>query len=356
MKIIQIMPEFGLAGAEIMCENLTYELKKLGNNVVVISLYDYHSAITERLENNGIEILYLNKKPGLDLSVIFKLIKIFRAEKPDVIHTHRYVMQYAIPAAIISKVKHRVHTVHNVAKKENTRVARLINKFFYKYAHVIPVALSEKIKNTIIDEYNINQEKIPVIFNGIDLSKCIEKNNYEANEKFTILHIGRFSEQKNHQGLIEAFYLFTRNHPNSILVLIGDGNKKEEIKKIVQKKGIAQKVRFMGVKSNVYSYLNEADVFVLPSIYEGVPMTLIEAMATGLPIVATTVGGVPDMLENGKEAFLVSLDINQIARAIEAFYQSCEMRKTIGKNAKKRSITFSAEHMAEQYLEVYIQQ
>ena len=118
MKIVQIMPEFGLAGAETMCENLTYELIKLGHNVIVVSMYDYHSPITERLEKAGVDVRYLGKKPGLDFSMIGKIKKLLKKNKVDVIHTHRYCAQYAIPAAITAGVKLRVHTVHNIAEKE----------------------------------------------------------------------------------------------------------------------------------------------------------------------------------------------------------------------------------------------
>lgn len=353
MKVIQIMPEFGLAGAEIMCENLSYELVRQGVNVIVISLYEYHSAITERLEKNGIKILYLNKKAGLDISMISKLTKVFKKERPDAIHTHRYVMQYALPAAILANVKHRVHTVHNVAKKENTRAARILNRFFYKFAHVVPVALSEEVKKTIIDEYHIKQEKIPVILNGINLSKCIEKNSYEVNEQFNILHIGRFSEQKNHRGMIEAFSLFIKDYPNSVLSLIGDGEKKEEIKALVEEKKLGQKIKFLGVQSNVYPYLNSADVFLLPSIYEGVPMTLIEAMGTGLPIIATAVGGVPDMLKSEEEAILVPVEVNSISDALKRFAEDEMLRKKCGMSAKKKSAVFSVQMMAREYIKEY---
>lgn len=355
MKIIQIMPEFGLAGAEIMCENLSYELMRHGEEVIVLSLYDYHSVITERLEQNGIRVLYLNKKPGLDLSMIWKMVKIFKSEKPDVIHTHRYVMQYAIPAAIIARIKRRIHTVHNVAQKENTAIARKVNYLFFKFAHVTPVALSNEIQKTIEEEYRMKSYKIPVILNGIDLTKCIEKTCYEVKGQFKILHIGRFSEQKNHIGLIEAFSEFVKKYPESILTLIGDGEKKDEIQLLVEKKEITSKVKFLGMQSSVYSYLNESDVFVLPSNYEGVPMTLIEAMGTGIPIIATAVGGVPDMLENGKEALLVSTEISEISSAFERLFESYEKRKQLGINAKKKAAVFSAKHMAERYLEVYDQ-
>ena len=348
------MPEFGLAGAETMCENLSYELMSQGNDVMIISLYEYHSAITERLEKRRIKVFYLDKKPGLDFSMIGKMIKIFKSEKPDVIHTHRHVMQYAIPAAIIAGVKHRVHTVHNVAKKENINILRKVNNLFYKFAHVIPVALSEEVQKTIAEEYHIDSKNIPVILNGIDLSKCIVKTNYEVNNYFNILHIGRFSEQKNHNGLIEAFSIFVKTHPNAILSLIGDGEKKEEIQQLVKERGISDHVKFLGIQNNVYSYLNNADVFILPSIYEGVPMTLIEAMGTGLPIIATAVGGVPDMLRNDEEGLIVNCNVKELAEAMDILYIDKKKREYLGKNALKRSKIFSAENMANEYKKTYL--
>lgn len=353
MKIIQVMPEFGLAGAEIMCENLTYELISLGNEVIVVSLYDYHSAITKRMEDRGIRIEYLQKKSGLDLSVILKLKKMFSKEKPDVIHTHRYVMQYSIPAAILSGVKKRVHTVHNIAQKENTPLARKINKLFYKFANVIPVAISNEIKKTIIEEYKIMNDKIPVIINGIDLEKCILKDSYTLNNAIQILHIGRFSEQKNHVGLINAFAKYVKEYPNAVLNLIGDGEKRTQIESLVKSLQIEKNVVFRGLQDNVYEYLKNADIFVLPSLYEGVPMTLLEAMGSGLPIIATDVGGVSDILTNNEEALLIAVDDGAIENALFRFSEDEALREKCGKNARLRSEQYSSHSMARLYMEAY---
>ena len=114
MRIIQVMPEFGLAGAEVMAENLAYGLKNEGHDVLILSFYSMHTAITDRLEKNGIRIEYLGKKKGLDLSIVFKMRKIMKRFKPDVVHTHRYVLPYAFFAAAGLNAK-RVHTVHNIA-------------------------------------------------------------------------------------------------------------------------------------------------------------------------------------------------------------------------------------------------
>ena len=343
---------FGLAGAETMCENLTYELVKLGHKVTVISLYDYHSAITERLENAGVNIRYLGKKRGLDLSMIRKIKRVLKETKADVVHTHLYSIEYAVLAAILAGIKHRVHTVHNIAEKENGRRARKLNKFFFKHCHVVPVALSELIRDSIVREYKLSKDKIPVVFNGIDLSRCIPKTEYSVNGKFKILHIGRFSEQKNHIGLVKAFKLFLDKHADSELWLIGEGEKKAEIEQYVAENDLGASVKFLGLQSNVYGYLHDADIFTLPSNYEGIPMTLIEAMGTGLPIVATAVGGVPDMLDE-ESALLVNVNDSAIAVAYEKYYLNEELRICHGISAAGSSKRFSSREMASRYCEVY---
>lgn len=352
MKIVQIMPEFGLAGAEIMCENLTYELIKLGHDVIVVSMYDYHSAITERLEEAGIDVRYLKKKLGVDFSMIKKIEKILKESKADVVHTHRNCAQYAVPAAIMAGIKCRVHTVHSIAEKENGKLARKLNRFFFIHRQAVPVALSDLVRDTIVKEYGIKKEDIPVIYNGINLSECHLKTDYSVDGNFKILHIGRFSEEKNHIGLLKAFNIFYDKHPDSELWLIGEGKNKTEIEQYVKEDELVAAVKFLGQQSNVYGYLHDADIFTLPSLYEGIPMSLIEAMGTGLPIVATRVGGVPDMLDD-ESALLIPVDTEAIAEAFEKYYTNAELREKNGKAALSLAIKFSSETMAESYINAY---
>ena len=99
MKILQVIPYFCFGGAETMCENLTYSLRSLGHEVTVVSLYQERTPIAQRMEETGVKILYLDKKLGLDISMVPKLMKIMRQEKPDVVHTHLDVIKYATVAA-----------------------------------------------------------------------------------------------------------------------------------------------------------------------------------------------------------------------------------------------------------------
>jgi len=353
MKVMQIIPNFDLAGAETMCENLIYELSKRGVSVIAVSMYSYETSITKRLEKAGVDIRYLGKKKGLDLRVFWRFLVLFLKEKPDVVHTHLYACKTAMLMAILARVKIRVHTVHNIAERESNYLSRRINKILFKWFDVVPVALSEEVQKTVAIEYKIKAGNIPVIYNGINLDKCRKKQSYSSKSKFKVLHIGRFSEQKNHKMIIEAFYCFLKIYPNAELHLIGDGETKVIIEKYVEDHSISDHVKLLGKHGNVYPFLSDADVFILPSKYEGMPMTLIEAMGTGLPIIATAVGGVPDMLTNGKDALLIDVSKEQFIRALKRLAEDEKLRQSLGEEAWITAHKFSASCMAEKYLKIY---
>lgn len=354
MKIMQVIPYFCFGGAEIMCENLTYALEKQGHDVMVVSLYDEHTPISDRMEQAGIRILYLDKKLGLDISMVSKLAKAMRMERPEVVHTHLDVIKYAAAAAKLAGIKKCVHTVHSVAHKEaEGRVQKIINNTYFRLGWSTPVALSPEVQGTIADFYGMDLQKIPTIYNGVDLSKCVPKEGYSTGETVNLLHVGRFDVPKNHAGLLKAFQKIHASHPECRLHLVGDGDLRAEIEKLAEELEITQWVRFHGMQSNVYPYLHDADIFVLPSIYEGIPMTIIEAMGTGLPIVASAVGGVPDMLTDGKSGLLTTGDPDAVSKAVITLIEDEALRERLGENAKKESKRFSAEYMAEQYCEIY---
>ena len=352
MKIVQVMPDFGLAGAETMVENLSCGLAAEGCDVLVISFFDLHTAITERIENRGIKIKYLGKKRGFDPSIISKMRKIIKAYQPDVIHTHRYVLPYAFLASMGFKAK-RVHTVHNVAQKEQTKVGKNINRVLFRYFNVVPVALSKEIQRTIQEVYGLPDNRIPVVFNGIDLSRCIVKESYARKDTFTVLHIGRFMDVKNHELLLRSFARFKGQHSDARLQLLGDGELKENMMQLAGQLNITDAVEFAGLQSNVYPWLHNADVFILPSKFEGMPMTLIEAMGTGLPIIASNVGGIPDMLSSQMEALLIEPKEEKIIEALEMVYSDAKKREYWGRNALQRSSLFSSQAMARKYLQLY---
>ena len=355
MKIIQVIPSFAFGGAEIMCENLLYAQKRLGHDVIAVSLFDNHSPIAQRIEDSGIKIYFMGKKPGLDLSIKRKLKKLFKAERPDAVHVHLNAIKYAAPAAKAAKVGKCVYTVHNVAEKDAPGFSKILNKYFFKHSMAMPVALSETVQDSIAKLYGICKCRVPVVFNGIDLSKCIVKEDYSATDSFELLHIGRFFEQKNHDGLLRAFAKVNQKYPNTRLRLVGAGELKAQSEELACELGIDHAVIFEGAQANVYPYLAAADIFVLPSIYEGMPITLIEAMGSALPIVATAVGGVPDMLTDRENALLCQCDVDAVADACIELIENEELRAQYGRAALEAADRFSAEKMVRSYTEIYSQ-
>lgn len=354
MKIIQVIPMFNLSGAQTMCANLACELKKKGNDVMVISLYNYHSSLTQMLNNHNIRIVYLNKKKGLHIGLIGQLYKILIKEKPNVIHTHMNSIKYAMPAAFLAGVKIKIHTMHSIANKDTTSLLeKKVYTFIFHLLNVVPVALSETVKNSIVTYYCLSNKQVPIIMNGTDITHCIVKDDYSIKKPFVFLHIGRFDYVKNHQGMIEAFEKFHLKYKESELWLIGEGDLFSNMKCFVLDKHLEKSIKFLGLQKNVYTYLTSADCFILPSYYEGIPITIIEAMGTGLPIIATNVGGIPDMLNDGIDSLLVNNNINDISNAMTMVYKDSNLRRKIGINARKSSTKFTSIVMASNYYNLY---
>ena len=353
VTILHVMPEFALAGAETMCTSLVLGLKKMNYNIIVASLFDYHSSLTSRLEEEGIKVIYLKKKQGLDFSMIKKLSDIMKENKVQILHTHRYVMQYAVPAAILARVKVRVHTVHSIAKGEFGKSQRILASVFYRFCNVVPVAISPIVKSTILEEYKMNSEIVPMIYNGADISKCIVKTDYTASDQIKILHVGRLTDVKNQSLIIGALKILSDKGYNLSLDMYGAGENKVLYSNLIKSLSLEDKAHLRGLIDDVFPIMHDADIFVLPSKYEGMPMTLIEAMGTGLPIIASRVGGIPDMIDSSEDGILIEPNQDELVLALENLINDYTLRKKIGEHTRLKSHLFSAEVMVNNYSKLY---
>jgi len=218
------------------------------------------------------------------------------------------------------------------------------------------VAISPIIKQTIIDEYGLKADKVPVVFNGSDMSKCAIKKDYCKHAPFRIVHIGRFNPQKNHETIIRSVARLKDLGYAIHLDLVGGAGDEDARKEQVRAMHLEQEITFCGLQSDVYGFLEAADCFILPSVYEGMPVTLVEAMGCGMPIVASRVGGVPDMINDGEQGLLIQPTVEELTEAIIKLMENDDLRATLGRNALLRSPEFSAENMAEGYMEIYKKQ
>ncbi len=335
-----------------MCANLAIELKKMGHDVLVVSLYSLKTYIVDEMIGNGIRFVSLGKKGGIDFSFFFKLARLIHKEKPDVVHSHLYATKYAQFLASIFGVRTKVFTIHNEASKDGTRIDHCLNRFLLKFCNVIPVTLSHDLIDSSCKVYGPKLRQMPVVFNGIPLDKCQPVVGYPSEAK-KFLHVGRFMTAKNHKNLIEGFVKAKKTCPSIELFMYGEGPLQSEIMQLVEKYEAASYIHYCGISSDIYSIMHGMNVFLLPSLWEGFPMTLVEAMGTGMPIIASNVGGIPNMLKNNHSALLIEPNSESITESIVAMYNDSSLRERLGRNALEDSTKFSSKGMALSYLKVY---
>jgi len=358
IKVLHIIPNFGTGGAERFVVDLLENTDRKKFDVAAVSLYGETGTILEKeIRSKNLKVYYLDKHRGLDLSMIPKLYRLIKHCRPDVVHSHRYVLRYALWPSIFCNVPVRVHTFHSIAQKEVDWVGKLIHKIAFTFGGVVPVSISEEVADSVRLVYGAKLQS-PVIFNGVDTkrfacSNC-KKEKQEGGE-IILLHVGRFSPSKNHKLLIEAFSYALNQNPNLRLWLVGDGELRPSIEEMVQKLGLGDRIRFLGIRSDVHKLLEQADVFVLSSDWEGMPLSILEAMAAGKPVVATSVGGVPELVENGLTGLLVPPDdANALAEALLLLAKEPELRQVMGQNGQKKAIDcFDISRTAREYEALY---
>ena len=352
MKILQIIPDFGMGGAETMCEGLCRELKNRGHSVIAVSLYSHHTPITERMEAAGLEVRYLGKRRGLSPGCIGRLRALLLEEKPDVLHTHLHALKYAALANLGLGIP-LFHTVHNQAAREAARLDRILSKFLFTRGFAVPVSLSREIQKSVMALYGLPEKATPVVHNGIDLSRCQVKSHDALHSPVRLIHVGRFYEQKNHRCILEAMALLRKQGVNASVSCYGDGPLMEKTQHQADAMDLSDRVLFPGVSADIFPQLARSDIFILPSKWEGIPMTVIEAMGSGLPVIAARVGGLEDMITDGVSGILIAPEPKALAEAVSRLVGDETLRNRLGENALQAAKNFSVEAMAEGYLKLY---
>ncbi|MEM0338009.1 MAG: glycosyltransferase [Candidatus Caldarchaeum sp.] len=364
--VFQVINSLGTGGAESFVVNLLRYLDREHYQPVCVCLngpkHTHHEAAVAAM---GVP-LYFIKSCNLPLAWLHNkmLNGLFRKYRPQIVHTHLSGIRYALPLAIQYRTPVRVHTLHNLAAKEiSERANRLVRllAFRYRIGGVVPVAIAEEVARTIEQLYGYKNP--PIIPNGIpvdDYAPNPDKRAHwrqvelEGREAVVIAHVGRFMEQKNHSLLLRSF-AHVRSETPVYLWLVGDGELRPAMEQLAQELGVADRVRFWGIRSDVADILNAADIFVLPSKWEGNPLSVMEAMATGLPVVATAVGGVPELVEEGVSGFLTpNEDADAFTNALQRLVDNAELRRRMGEAALRRAREkFDIRHTVRAYEALY---
>jgi glycosyltransferase involved in cell wall biosynthesis len=364
-SVFQIISSLVPAGAERLVVHLLEYLDRERFAPVCICLRNpVGSHLEARVQQLGVPLYFLGKGDKMSFEVLRKLDALFRQYRPAVVHTHLLALNYAYPLMLRYRTPARVHTVHNLAPREmGVRVSAWVRQmaFRYRVGGVIPVAIAEEVRASIQRVYGYPDS--PLIPNGIPTDEYAPDSDTRAQwrqahgiePRSTVLtHIGRFAVQKNHRLLIEAFAQVRSNAP-LYLLLVGGGELENAVREQVAALGLESRVRFLGIRSDVADILRASDMFVLSSRWEGNPMSVMEAMTAGLPVVSTAVGGVPELVRDGETGLLVpSEDTGALAQAIQALVDNPALRQAMGVAARQHAVaSFDIRHTVRGYEQLY---
>lgn len=359
-KIAYVLTPIEFGGAEKVSLNF---LENVDRNrfdispIILIRPWENFNLFIEKIkkENYRYVTIPVAVKPLNEGKDYFRVIRCFkilvsflRKHKYDIIHSNGYFADIlGVPAAKIFGIPH-VSTCHGyIATNRNLVIYNALDRFFLRFSTKI-IAVSDSIKIALINS-GVKESRIEVIKNAVPTdidSVLFAKNRQEIrhllgidDNDFVVGYIGRLSEEKGVKYLIEACRVLYKSGVNLKVLIIGDGHQKLELQQLVEESGLRDEIIFVGFQKEMENWLPVIDLFVLPSLTEGTPMALLEAMAFGIPVVASSVGGVPHVINSGENGLLVSpAKIDEIVNAIIVLINNKELCNTF-LDAGKHTIT-----------------
>lgn len=366
IRVLEALASLKRAGAERMAVSLAGGLDPDRYETEVVSLFDaFPEGFEAELEQHRIPVRHLGKRRGLDLRMYPRLMRVFRSFHPHIVHTHSYLVRYTFPACLATlggaARPRMVHTVHNLARREVGRVGRSIHRIAFRHG-VVPVAVAAGVARSFREVYGF--DPAATIPSGIDVGRFSQpaarhewrRAHGFAAEDGLVVSVARFEPQKNPLGLVEAFAAALPDQPQWRLLLSGDGSLREAACAVAARCGIAARVHFLGVRADVPELLAACDIFALASHWEGYPMSVMEAMAAGLPVVATAVGGLPELVEPGVTGLLTPPgDLRRFSDALAALAGDPVRRGEFARRARLSAARFSLTKMIESYAGLFEQ-
>jgi glycosyltransferase involved in cell wall biosynthesis len=369
IRILHLLPDKG--NRSHLLENLVTGLDKKIFSQLVCYLSGNDDKLSP-LEKWGYEVVDLGipkkKLKRFQPSLVLQLARILREQEVDIVHCqrHKCTVYGTLAAWMAGKNVKVVTTVHGL-NRTRTLGRKLLNRaIFGRISRII--AVSESVRHDILKTNRIpSPDKVVTVYNGIDtkrfsasgLTQQEARSRLDLADKdaFVFGTVGRLTKVKGQAVLLRAFARVCQKHPNSWLVLVGKGPLEKELRDIVAELNIDKRVLFLGYRKDIPEVLRAYDVFVLPSLAEGLCLALVEAMAVGVPVIASRVGGVPEVLNSPDLGVMVSpSSVGELALAMERF---CEMDKVkqneIGKALRDRVLDeFTKDKMISAMTKEYI--
>jgi len=360
INLLHLTFDMHIGGTEQVIKNIVEATDKTKFNTSILCIESPIGPFGEILSKQGYQVDSISRKEGFDVKLIFQIRKYVIQHKIDVLHCHQYTpWVYGVLASIFTGTK-VIFTEHGRFYPDRSSWKRkYINPFLVRLTDHI-TAISKATRQALVDYEYIPASKIDVIYNGIaELESNITKSQ-QLRKKLSIPEgslilgtISRLDPIKNHRLLISSFAKI--QHPELILLIVGDGEIRSNLENLVKQLGISEKVIFTGFQTTPVDYLQLMDIFLLPSLSEGTSMTLLEAMSLSKACIVTDVGGNPEIIEDNVSGLVTpSDDEKRLITACDLLLKDSKLRKKLGDAGRAQfEERFTVQSMLKNYQDIY---
>lgn len=362
MYIFQMIDGLSTGGAERLQVVFAKEARRRGLKHAVVSLgKDGDSQYLRELRALGTTVYCYPTKRILDFENLHRLIRLFRSERPDILHTH---LTYSnILGSVVARLTGipAVATLHSTGVEERLRAPRTESAEAFALRYVVRQIIACGPAVARYFRSNIKDGPITVIPNAVDDVPQISLQERDVLrrqiigdlDRFIIISVGRLESPKGYKDLLDAFSVLRASYPAAFLAIVGGGHLKDELEQKIKELSLSEDARLLGWRSDVPKLLQASDMFVLASHWEGLPVAILEAMSAGLPIVATDVGDVAWTLDSAG-VIVPPRQPGMLAGAVSNLMDDPARLQSLGRAARSRiEKTFSASEWFDKLIAVY---
>ncbi len=362
--ICHVIHALGVGGAEILVDQMIRRMQK--DFRCIVAVLDEIGEIGTRLQEDGFIVEHLHRQPGIDRGCATRLRQFADREGAEILHAHQCTPFFqAMLCRGLTGRRPVVFTEHGRHFPDiPSRKRAIVNRLLLKRCDRL-FGCGAAVRQALIDNEGLPESRVEVIYNGVDL-KALSKPTQGARERvraefgysasdFVAVQVARLHELKDHQTALKAVDEARHSIPGLRLLLAGDGDQRSAIEQTIRERGLEQTVTLAGTRKDIADLLSASDVFLMSSISEGIPLTVIEAMAARRPVVSTAVGGLPELIEHGVSGMLApSGNASSLAASLVQLFQNADLRNQMAEVAAGRAQEkFSLQGMLNSYRDVY---
>ncbi len=361
IHIAFLVHTYGFGGLENMVTNLVNHLDPNRFESTIISFAPLQP-LDNRVDLSRTQVISLNKKGGNNPVLIYKIYQLLKRIRADIVQTHNWgTAVEGIIGAKIARIQGIVHAERGTIEDKERNVK--LQRFLWGFADQV-LSVSEGHRKKVTNIVGFPNERMKVIVNGVDTERFFPNPTIKAvirqklglkTNSLCIGTVGSLRFVKNQSLLIKACKAVLSQFDQVEVLIVGAGPLVSQLKLEVKTLGLSEKIRFVGVQPDIPEILNALDIFVLPSRSEGMPNAVLEAMACGVPVISTSVGGVPEVIESEKNGILIaSEDEQHLVQVLKELVQNHKKRFSLGIEGRKRVESyFSLKKMVAEYEILY---